>query len=57
MGRRIGNSPVLAYAGWVFGWVSGLEFMRGHLLWAVALGLMGLGSLSSVLWSGRKESE
>ena len=56
MGARIGNSPVLAYAGWVFGWVSGMETMREKFLLAAAYGIMGLASVSLALRSRRKST-
>ncbi len=54
MAERIGNSPVMAYAGWVFGWVSGMETVRGNFLLATFYGLMGVASLAFALRSRRK---
>ena len=53
MTQKIG-SPVLAYAGWVFGWLSGMETMRADFLLATFYGIMGLASLSFVLRSRRR---
>ena len=52
MALKIG-SPVLVYAGWVFGWLSGMEFMRENLLLATAWGIMGLASIPFALRSRR----